>query len=332
MNYPKVRLAVDLLGSDTSAQEFLDAVVEFCVEAGDAAECYVLVTQDAITETRFPENLIFIPVSETILPEDDPLHAIRQKRGSSLVVGMQLLRDGKVDAIISAGNTGALMAAATLFVGLLPSIERPALLTLVPTQSGNSAVLDVGANVQCKAEHLVQFALMGIAYQKCRGISQPKIGLLNIGTEEKKGTPELKLAYQKLQTLIKDNKADSCIFLGNIEARDVFQGLTDVLVTDGFTGNVFLKTSEGLAIFLLEQLRSISERLDSPPLKALTSQMEQRLHYSEHPGAILCGINGLVMKIHGQSTHSSLLKSLKALLRLVQGNYISLMRNELQSL
>ncbi len=188
--------------------------------------------------------------------DDDPLIAVRRKKDSSLCQGLQYLKEKKIDAFVSAGNTGALLFAAKTTLKTLKGIDRPALLALLPTKKKEVAVLDVGANLSLKPDHIVQFAQMGIAYQKSRGIENPIVGLLNIGIEAKKGTPQLQEAYLKLDAMNRDQP----FFAGNIEGKDVFHGNIDVLVTDGFTGNVFLKTAEGIAAFILEQLEQAPEK------------------------------------------------------------------------
>lgn len=220
------------------------------------------------------------------------------------------------------------MACAKIELPELPSIERPALLTLLPTKETQIAVLDVGANTSYKAKHLVQFAAMGIAYQKGRGIEMPTVGLLNIGSEAKKGTLELQLAYNELLHL-SHRKNSSFLFSGNIEGRDVFQSKIDVLVTDGFTGNVFLKTAEGIATVILEELQisNADERLHGA-----LSGLRQRLHYAEHPGAILCGIDGIVLKCHGSSNPMSLIRSITTAKRLVHHSFLAQAKEELKKI
>ena len=182
------------------------------------------------------------------------------------------------------------------------------------------AVLDVGANVAIQTEHFMQFAQMGIAYQKSLGIIHPTVGLLNIGAEEKKGTPQLREAYQKLQEL----NHSSQIFLGNVEGKDVFQGKVDVLVTDGFTGNVFLKTAEGIGAFILDLLNDSAFGLGG-----LLSKLKQRLHWSEYPGAILCGVDGIVIKCHGDGSPKAVINSIKEAVRLVEQDFIDKIKGQL---
>ena len=261
--------------------------------------------------------------------EEDPLTAVRHKKDSSLSVGIDMMESYDLDAFITAGNTGALLAKSKLTLPMLPNIDRPALMTLIPTKLEPVAVLDVGANVHTKAENLLQFAKMGIAYQKTRGIAHPTVGLLNIGEEKQKGTPELRKAYEILQTLNADAPLDAPVFIGNIEGRDVFHGDIDVLITDGFTGNVFLKTAEGIASFVLDQMQNLGPIESLPILKSLITALRARLHYAEHPGAILCGVEGIIMKCHGASTPQAFINSIKGSSRLVKNFFLEKIKAEL---
>ncbi len=250
----------------------------------------------------------FITAEEVITMDDDPVSAVRKKKKSSLNIALNLLKDGEIDALISCGNTGALLVGAVSTLPLIEGISRPALITLFPTKGTPVAVLDVGANVTCKADHLHQFAKMGIAFQKSRGIKNPKVGLLNIGTEETKGREELKQAYLLL------NEDPLISFSGNIEGRDVFNGVVDVLVTDGFTGNIFLKTAEGLSSFILERL---GEKGGNYP----------ELDYAEYPGALLAGVNGIVIKCHGEFNKKALISAIKKGAELVSEGFLNTLKS-----
>ena len=258
--YP--RIGVDLMGSDTSPHDLFSAVLLFS-EQNPSVELVICVTQDVLDEISCPFPTLI--ATDVISMEDDPSVAVRRKKNSSMAQGLRLLKERRIDAFVSAGNTGALFLTAKKNLSTLPGIDRPALLTVLPTQGREIAVLDVGANIAVKAKHILQFAAMGIAYQKSRGVEHPTVGLLNIGTEAQKGTPELREAYQALDTLNRDRM----VFVGNVEGRDAFKGDIDVLVTDGFTGNVFLKTAEGIAAFIWEELEQMATtRGPIPPQSA----------------------------------------------------------------
>lgn len=269
----KRRIGVDLMGSENAPTQLLRELKALLLPEDTEL---VLIGRPDLKHEAAP--LLFIEANHEIVLEDHPLLALRQKRNSSISVALRLLKEGKIDALIAGGNTGALVSSAKIILGTSPGIARPALLALMPTKQNLMAVLDVGANIQVNANHLVQFAKLGSDYQKTQGIQEPKIGLLNIGSEPLKGTSELRLAYNELKKLPN--------FIGNIEAKEAFDGHIDVLVTDGFTGNIFLKTAEGVAN-LLKSARAEDERT----------------------GAILAGINGTVIKCHSYATPAAFCKA-----------------------
>ncbi len=262
---------------------------------------------------------------ETIGMEEHPLQALRRKRGASLCVGMRLLKEGKIDALVSAGNTGALVSSAKMILSTLPGILRPSLLALMPTKKNPVAVLDVGAGVEAKAAHLVQFALIGAAYQKARGIETPSIGILNIGSEPLKGTSELRQAYHLLQTF----ENPPFRFAGNIEVKTVFDGDVDVLVTDGFTGNVFLKTAEGIASLILDRLNAHIPAAELKKIQPQLADLQRHLHYAEYPGALLAGVKGIVIKCHGYSSPRAFTNGIRGAIRLASENFIQVLQNKL---
>jgi phosphate acyltransferase len=298
------RIGIDLMGCDAAPEDLYRAILQL-IQDGFPAQIVCFASYEVGGEL----NNSIIKCSQVIQMDDDPLLAVRRKKDSSLCQGLQYLKEKKIDAFVSAGNTGALLFAAKTTLKTLKGIDRPALLALLPTKKKDVAVLDVGANLSLKPDHLVQFAQMGIAYQKSRGIEKPIVGLLNIGTEAKKGTPQLQEAYLKLDAM----NRDQLFFAGNIEGKDVFHGNIDVLVTDGFTGNVFLKTAEGIAAFILEELSRNKHEI---------SGLRSRMHYAEYPGAILCGVNGVVVKCHGDSSPETFIHGIKNALRLVEHGFL----------
>lgn len=254
----------------------------------------------------------YVVADEVIEMDEMPLVSLRKKKRASMLEGLRLLQKGEIQAFVSLGNTGALVSGSKMLLRAFKSILRPALITLMPTRKKPIAVLDVGANVQAKSKHLVQFATLGTLYQKARGILAPKVGLLNIGTESLKGTSELQEAFYQLQ---KDPKID---FVGNVEGKTVFEGNVDVLVTDGFTGNVFLKTAEGIASLILDSLGA------DPSHSSF-----QSLHYSAYPGALLLGVQGVVIKCHGYSTETGFKNALVSAKELVEGHFLQKISNAL---
>jgi len=330
-------VGIDLLGGDHHHPEYiLDTLHGIYRRVNDPLRLLVFATPDICSRIEsfqelhselMPKNSLFhYEVEEVIHMDDDPLLAIRRKRDSSMSVGMRLLKENKIDALVSTGNTGALIANARMHLPLLEGIQRSALITLLPTKKSPIAVLDVGANIECTPENLVQFAQMGLAYQKSRGISHPRIGLLNIGTEEKKGRGELRETYKLLQ---KFNTSDEApIFIGNVEGKEIFSGNVDVLVTDGFTGNVFLKTAEGISSFILETLHENQAIL--PFSKPLLNRLEKELYSAEYPGAIICGVDGIIMKCHGDANPEALTNGVQGAIRLVNGHFIAKMKQQLK--
>lgn len=327
-----MRIGVDLLGGDTSPIVLFEAVLQAAHQLSQSNVTFiVLATHSVIKEIgllarqRAQEvasslHIEYHPVSETIEMVDDPLLAIRRKKDSSLVVGTHLLKKGELDAFVSSGNTGALIASTALTLPALPGIKRPALLALLPTAKGSVAVIDVGGTTTSKATYLIQFAQMGAAYQRCfHHIKKPTVGLLNIGVESKKGTSEVREAYEILR---KQTPDDNMHFIGNVEGRDVFQGGVDVLVTDGFTGNVFLKTAEGISAFILEYLHHTIDKTLLPGIK-------RQFSHDEHSGAIVCGVDGLVIKCHGKSSVKELLNAILGAVNLVQNRFIAHLKSEL---
>lgn len=297
------------MGNDNAPQTLLDALRGIPLPAG--IELVVIGTPEIEPDAR---QFRFVPAPEVIGMDEHPLLALRRKRNASMSIGLRLLKDGKIDALVSAGNTGALVTSAKMILSTLPGILRPCLLALMPTKKNPVAVLDVGANVEVKASHLVQFATIGAAFQRTRGIDNPSVGLLNIGSEAIKGTSELRLAYNALQT-----KPNRFRFAGNIEGKTVFDGDVDVLVTDGFTGNVFLKTAEGIASLILDKIHAPSTE----------TKKFQSLHYAEYPGALLAGVKGIVIKCHGYSTPKAFTNAVLGAIDLAKMRFVQKLINDL---
>jgi glycerol-3-phosphate acyltransferase PlsX len=222
-----------------------------------------------------------VPASEIVAMDESPVTAFRRKKDSSLHVAASLARDGTVQAIVSAGNTGAVMTTMKMLCGVLEGVERPALCAVVPNLHGPSVWLDVGANVDCKPVHLVQFAIMGHLYaREVLGLANPRVGLMSIGEEDGKGNDVTRETFRSLKEM-------SLNFIGNVEGRDIFSGKADVIVCDGFTGNIALKVSEGLVEVLAD---------------FLSEEFRRRVDYSEYGGAPLLGVAGVAVVGHGRSS------------------------------
>lgn len=298
-----MHIGIDLMGSDRGPLDLFPAVLAAVEKWSPHVSFVVIATPRAIeaVEEAFGKGKVrFISATEVIEMSDEPLKAVRQKKEGSLMVGLRLLRKKKIAALITAGNTGALIAGASLSLAKLPGIKRPALLATLPTAKGPVSVIDVGGSVQVKASYLVQNAQLGQDYhRKAYHIPHPTLGLLNVGQESKKGTQEHREAFSQL----------TCLegFMGNIEPRELFSGKVDVLVTDGFTGNVLLKTAEGVADFIFKTLAAHSTPEMQPALKTLYP----KFNWVDYPGAFVLGVEGLLIKCHGSSTHQALFSGIK---------------------
>ena len=242
--------------------------------------------------------------TETIEMEDGPTDAIRHKKDSSMVVGFKMLKESEGDVFISAGNSGALLAGATLIVGRIKGIDRPALAGILPAYKSQLLLIDSGSNTNCKPTNLLQFAQMSTIYlRNTFGIQNPAVGLLNIGTEETKGNELVKESYQ----LLKEKSEELGInFIGNVEGRDAFSGKVDAIVTDGFTGNVFLKTAEGLGKFVKRTLsesltQNIFAKIGAIPCLPAINRFKKTMDYKSYGGALFLGVKKPVVKAHGSS-------------------------------
>lgn len=340
-----MRIGIDLMGGDTPPHVLFEAVLLAAKQLDAAHSLIVIATKTVVNQfsyvSRLPASqeytakIEFRSVAESIAMADEPLSAFRRKKRSSMVVGIRLLKKGLLDALVSCGNSGALVGGVTLSLPKLPGIHRAALLAFLPSVRGPVAVLDVGGNVACKSRHLVQFAHLGVAFQRAlHNIENPIVGLLNIGVESGKGTKELCQAYEELkkQSVNSLEKGDSSRmhFAGNVEGRDVFNGTIDVLVTDGFTGNVLLKTTEGTASFILDMLKQKLKDNTSETLSKTLKELHKQFNYAEYPGAIICGMDGIVIKAHGSSSPKAFLSSILGAADLVSRQVISLIKEQLQ--
>lgn len=318
------------MGSDSSPAQFYDAVVqaapifphvEFHLFAGEE------LVRSLMMATPHP-SIHFFPCPEVITMEDHPLIAIRRKRKSSLVEGIAQLKEKKFDAFITAGNTGALIAAATMALPLLSKISRPALMALLPTSSGLAAVLDVGGNVHSTPAQLVEWSVLGVCYQtfwlkKDRPI---KIALLNIGAEATKGTASARAVYEALEK--RWQGTPFALFLGNIEGRDFFNGEIDLLITDGFTGNIFLKTTEGISSYLLSSVKELlKENLLAIEAKKTLSSLEKVFNCDEYPGALVVGLDALVIKCHGNSSQKAFFNAIKGAVEFLSQELVAFVKH-----
>lgn len=300
-----VTIAIDAMGGDHGVEVTVPATVDYLKKHPE--DSIIIVGLSAVIETELAKlgfndsaRLRIHAATEVVGMDESPQSALRNKKDSSMRVSINLVKDGTASACVSAGNTGALMATARYVLKTLPGIDRPAIASFLPTISGQVCMLDLGANVDCTAEHLLQFGLMGATLVAAiEHKENPTVGLLNIGSEDIKGNEVVKQAAELLQ-------ASDLNFYGNVEGDDIFKGVTDVIVCDGFVGNVSLKTTEGLAQmlgrFLKEEFsRNIFSKLAAIVALPVLKAFKHRVDHRRYNGASLLGLRGIVVKSHGSA-------------------------------
>jgi glycerol-3-phosphate acyltransferase PlsX len=307
-----MRIVLDAMGTDRHPATEVQGAVQALRELPGDFELILAGDQSAIEAELsqagdFPrDRLHVLPTSQIILPSDSAATAVRRKPDSSIVKGLQLQKEDKADAFISAGSTGAVMAASLFLLRPIPSVDRPAVSTIFPTAGAPTLLIDAGANVDCKPHHLLQFARLGSVYaQDVLNCETPRVGLLNIGEEPEKGDELAVAAHQLL--------AESDLhFVGNVEGRDIVKGVCDVLVTDGFAGNVLLKFYESVAGFMFgmlgKELRAAGAQVD-------LNKLFHHFDYAEHGGAPLLGLNGISIICHGGSPARAIRNAVRAALQ-----------------
>jgi glycerol-3-phosphate acyltransferase PlsX len=325
-----MRILVDAMGGDNAPDEIIKGAA---AAAGEFDVDIVLVGREeeirrclGVSEGALPAHISLIHAEETISMEDDPSTATRRKKDSSMSVALQRLRDGEGDAVVSAGSTGALLTGATLIVKRIRGVRRACLSPVLPNGDRGVLLIDSGANVECTPEYLLQFAYMGSIYsQDILGIASPRVGLLNIGTEETKGT---ELQKQTFELLRRAREKGQLNFIGNTEARELFSGDVDVLVTDGFTGNVVLKTAEGAVTFLLGLFKQTltsgtRAKLAAAMIRGDLKQLRTRLDVGEVGGTAMLGISKPVIKAHGSSDARAIRSAVAQAIRFIEAGVIA---------
>ncbi len=309
-----VTIALDAMGGDQAPAQIVAGALAWL--AGGSPDRLLLVGDEPVVREEVrrqggsPDQLTFVHAPEQIGMGDAAAHSVRRKRRSSIAVCATLVKEGEAQALVSAGNTGAVVAASQLTLRRLPGVERPAIATLVPTEEDFCILLDVGANADCKPSHLVQFASMGSVYASCAlGRREPRVGLLSIGEESSKGN-EL---TQATHALLKQAEIN---FIGNVEGRDILGGGSDVVVCDGFTGNVLLKFSESIIELLStmlrrEIMRDLRSKLGAVILTPALKRFRKDLDYSEYGGAPLLGVNGVCIIAHGSSSPKAIKNAIR---------------------
>jgi len=319
-----VRIALDAMAGDHGPEELIAGALLATEQAGLEVslvgdEALLNRYLDKLAVNSVSANLItIVHASEVIGMDEYPVDAIRKKKNSSVMVAFGLVRRGEADAVVSAGNSGATLAAGVRMLGRLNGISRPGIASAFPTQKKPVILMDIGANVDCRPQHLFQFAVMASAYSRILDISEPRVGLLSIGEESSKGNNLVKEAYPLL-------KNSSLNFIGNVEGKDVFRGDVDVIVCDGFVGNICLKISEGLADAVMKMLKD--EIVKSLPAKlgyllahSAFKAFKKRVDYTEYGGASLLGIDGTGFICHGESNSQAIKNAIVGASRMVELN------------
>ena len=328
-------IAVDAMGGDHAPQSEVDGAVR---AARDLGVKVILVGQEGVVRRELAQYqdhgdlpIEVLHASERITMEDKAARAVRTKRDSSMRVASRLVRDGIAQGLVSAGNTGAIMATAKMVQGVVPGVERPALAGIFPTIVKGSpvVVVDVGANVDCSPRMLAQFAVMGEVYSRViLGRSKPRVGILSIGEEDHKGNEMTRSAAPLLRGLRLN-------FIGNVEGRDIYSGAVDVIVCDGFIGNVALKVSEGLVDMVRHLLResleaTISGKIGYALAKSAFTEFKKRVDYSEYGGGPLLGVRGVCIICHGRSNANAIKNDIRVAKELTEGNVNQSIENELK--
>ncbi len=304
-----IKYGLDGMGGDNAPQSTCKGAVDALAKLDAQDVIYIFGNEDdlrnELSKYKYDEErLVIVPTTEVITNDDAPVKAIRRKKDSSMVVGLNKLNEGEIDVFVSAGSTGALMSGALLLIGRIRGIDRPALASIFPPMTGNkpALLLDSGANTDCKPNNYLEFGVMGSIYMsKVMGVENPEVALINIGSEETKGNTAAKEAYQ----LMKDAK--NLNFIGNVESREIPDAPADVYVCDGFVGNVIIKYTEGLGMAFLNLLKDklksggLGTKLAAATLKDKLRSFKGMFDYSEYGGAPFLGVKGAVIKMHGSS-------------------------------
>ena len=325
-----MKIIIDAMGGDNAPQAIVSGAVaaqkEFGVDivlVGREAEVKACLAQCGGADSG---HISLVNAEEIIDMHDDPATAVRRKKDSSMAVALELLKNGEGDAVISAGSTGALLTGATLTVKRIRGIRRAAMAPVLPNGGAGVLLIDCGANVECTPEYLLQFAYMGSFYsKKILGVADPRVGLLNNGSEDTKGTELCKAAHALLQQAGEEGRLN---FIGNIEGTDVFSGNVDVIVTDGFSGNILLKTIEGTAKFLMKNVKqaftcSLKTKLGALLVKGKLAELKKLMDVSEVGGTAFLGVTRPVIKAHGSSDARAIRSAVKQAIAFVEAGVIA---------
>ncbi len=331
----KIVLAIDIMGGDYGPKTTLEGVAI-------ASEAYPNVKFMLFGDKKKSDNELkkivnlknyeFVHTSESIRSTDQPVNALRKLKKSSMRLGINSVKLNECDGLVSAGNTGALMAISKFVLKTIKAIDRPAIAALMPTMKGQTVILDLGANVECSSENLVQFAIMGDMFSKSvLGIKRPKLGLLNVGSEQIKGNTVVKKTFDDLKKM--DSKIN---FFGFVEGNDINKGVVDVIVTDGFSGNIALKTAEGVAELIFTFLKnayasSLISKVGYLLSKPAINRFKTRIDPRKYNGAVLLGLNGIVVKSHGGTDAFGFSNAIGVAVSLIENSYIDEIKKKIEN-
>lgn len=334
-----MRIGLDVMGGDNAPQEILDGVSPSLAHLDDD-DRLVLFGDQSVIESWMTSNdcsdprVEIVPTTEVVAMDESPVEAVRTKANSSLVTlcreASRKSKFGQLDVVISAGNTGAFVAAAQMHMRRLPSVARPGIAAVIPTFTGPVTFIDVGANIEPKPHHLMQYGVMGAVYAThMLGIESPRVGLMNVGGEEHKGTEDL----QRARDMLRDS--DTINYIGYVEGRAVFDGAADVVVCDGVTGNVTLKLAEGLSSGIIKKITSLAQEVDpnlAEQFKPVIRRLYEQYDYHEYGGAPLMGVNGVCLICHGSSEARTIANAIQRARRYVVSGVNQAIRDRLASI
>lgn len=330
-----MKIILDAMGGDASPKAQLEgalrAVRELGVEVALVGDSGLIEGHlDALGET-LPDGLTIVHASEVITNDEDPAFALRKKKDASIVVAANMLKNGEGDALVSTGSTGGVLCAGLLIVGRIKGVQRPALAPVYPTETGFGVLVDCGANADCKPQYLAQFGVMGSIYANAvLGKENAKVALINNGAEAHKGST----LYKEAHVLLKQAPVN---FIGNVEGRDIMSGAADVVVCDGFTGNVILKVIEGVSSTLLKNVKSAMMRTLKTKIGALLAKdafksLKKKMDYSEHGGALLLGTKYPIVKGHGSSDAKAVFSAIRQAMRIVEADVVRKIETDIEKM
>ena len=331
----KIVLAIDIMGGDFGPKTTIEGVliaskaypnVKFIL-FGDKNK-----SKDELQKISNLKNYEFVHTTESIRSSDQPVNALRKLKKSSMRLGINSVKLNECDGLVSAGNTGALMAISKFVLKTIKAIDRPAIAALMPTMKGQTVILDLGANVECSSENLVQFAIMGDMFSRSvLGIKNPKLGLLNVGSEQIKGNTVVKKTFDDLKKM--NSKIN---FFGFVEGNDINKGIVDVIVTDGFSGNIALKTAEGVAELIFTFLKnayasSLISKVGYLLSKPAINRFKTRIDPRKYNGAVLLGLNGIVVKSHGGTDAFGFSNAIGVAVSLIENSYVDEIKKKIEN-